>query len=114
MERTGEMVLGISGGIIGIIAGVIGAFVGFIDIGFGGEGNIFLLGFGTLIFSILGIIAGALVKSKTQLAGWLMIIAAIGGVLTVKWFYFISGPLFLIGGLMALFRKEKTNKEKKG
>jgi len=64
------------------------------------------------LIGIVGIVGGAIVKSKTKVGGWLMIISAVGGFITVGLFYLLGGLLLLIGGGMALLKKDEEAKKK--
>ena len=109
MKRTTEFVLGLLGGIFGFFAAFAALFIGGIDAAFSSSGtsDIVGLGWAAVIFSIVGIVGSAMVKSKAKVGGILMIIAAIAGVISVSAFYILPGILLLIGGLMGVFRKDK-------
>jgi hypothetical protein len=63
-----------------------------------------------LVCSVLGIGGGALALAKPKLAGWLMLIAVIGGTIGIFVAYFVAGPLLLIGSVLAsLFSKHPLN-----
>jgi hypothetical protein len=104
-KRTGEFVLGILGGLIGIPFGIFAMVFGGIDSAMGGSSTIIGLGFAAILFSVLGIIGGAFVKSKRKLGGWFMTFAAIGGFVSISLFYIVPGLLLISGGLLALLRK---------
>ncbi|MDX6152817.1 DUF4064 domain-containing protein [Marinococcus sp. PL1-022] len=110
MNRTGEFVLGLIGGILGLFAGVFALLFGAIDAGFSetGTSSVTGLGFGALLFSVLGIVGSVLVRNKAKLGGILMIVAAVGGFISVSAFFIISGILLLIAGIMGVARKDKT------
>jgi hypothetical protein len=104
---TVEFILGLIGGIIGFLAGVMAIMVGFFAPAFSVNYDFFLLsGLGGIIFSIIGIIGAAIVKRKTKIAGYLMIIRAIGGLYCINVFYILSFILLIIAGIMAVRYKE--------
>lgn len=105
---TVEFVLGLFGGIIGFLAGSVAIIVGSLGSAFAAKGasDIIGLGFGAIIFSIIGIIGAATVKSKTKIAGYLMIISAIGGLICISAFYILSFILLIVAGIMAVIHKE--------
>jgi hypothetical protein len=105
---TVEFILGLIGGIIGFFAGVAAIFIGGLGSAFSvsGSSNLIGLGFGAIIFSIIGIVGAAIVKSKTKLSGYLMIISAIGGLICISAFYILSFILLIIGGILAVRYKE--------
>ena len=98
-----ELILGLLGGIIGCIAGIVAIMVGSLGsaIGINGYSQIIGMGLGAIIFSVIGIIGAAIVKSKTKLSGYLMIISAIGGLICVSLFYVLSFILLIIAGILA-------------
>jgi len=101
---TVEFILGLIGGIIGFFAGIAALLIGSLASAFSvsGGSTAIGLGFGAILFSIIGIVGAALVKSKTKIAGYLMIISAIGGLICVSVFYILSFILLIIGGIMAV------------
>lgn len=106
-KRTVEFVLGLIGGILGFFGAIFALAVGGIVGVFGAEGasTVSNLGWAGIFFSILGIVGAALVKSKTKLAGWLMIVSAVGGVISISFAYALSFILLIIAGLMAVIKK---------
>ncbi|EIJ79177.1 hypothetical protein PB1_16509 [Bacillus methanolicus PB1] len=112
MKRTTEFVLGLLGGIFGFIGAFMALFIGGVDAAFSSSGTSEVIGLGwaAVILSILGIIGSVVVKSKAKFGGILMLISAIGGVISISMFYILPGVLLLIAGLMGIFRKDK-NKE---
>ncbi len=103
-SRTLELVLGLLGGIFGFFGAIFALGVGSLGAAFGASGasDIIGLGFAAIIFSIIGIIGAVIVKSKTKAAGWLMIVSAFGGLISISFAYLLSFILLLIGGIMAL------------
>ena len=101
---TVEFILGLIGGIIGFLAGFAAIAIGGLGsaMSVNGASGIIGLGIGAIIFSIIGIIGAAIVKNKTKIAGYLMIISAIGGLICVSAFYILSFVLLIIAGLMAV------------
>ncbi|MFH1916773.1 MAG: DUF4064 domain-containing protein [Nanoarchaeota archaeon] len=107
MARTTEFVLGLIGGIVGFIGAIIAMFVGGLGGAFGAKGasTIVTLGWVAILFAIIGIVGAALVKSKTKLGGWFMLVSAIGGLIAVSFAYALAFVLLLIAGLMAVLKK---------
>ena len=107
-KRTVEFVLGLIGGIVGFFGAIFALFVGGLAGAFGAKSASLVVGAGwfAILFSILGIVGAALVKSKTKLGGWLMIISAVGGVISISFAYALSFVLLIIAGLMAVIKKE--------
>lgn len=111
MKRTTEFVLGLIGGIFGILGAILALMVGGLGAAFEAEGanSIIGLGWAAVGLSILGIVGSVVVKSKAKAGGIMMTIAAISGIICIFVFYILPGILLLIGGLMGIFRKDKTS-----
>jgi len=106
-KRTGEMILGIIGGIFGIIAGLAAVVIGGIGetFGFTKASELYGLGALAIIASIIGIVGAVIVESKTRISGVLMIVAAVLGLIGVSFFYILPMILLGIAGILALLRK---------
>jgi hypothetical protein len=110
ISRTTEKVLGIIGGILGMFGGIFALFLGGVGTAINGDsGGLGGLGILAFVFSILGIITAILVSSKPKLAGWGLIVSAVGIFISISLFGIIPAILFLIAGIMTLIKKE--NKE---
>ena len=103
------MALGIVGGLVGILVGILQMLYGSIVsiVGFGG--TVAILGMGTILFGIIGIIGGAFVSYNHKAGGALMLIAGILGFITASYFWIIAGLLLIAGGILA-FRIPKDEK----
>ena len=108
MVRTVEFTLGLIGGILGFFGALIALVIGGLGGAFGAEGASMIvnLGWAAMLFSILGIVGASLVKSKTKIGGWLMVVSAVGGGISISFFYLLSFVMLIIAGLMALLKKE--------
>ena len=108
-KRIAEFILGLIGGIIGFIAALFALAVGGLGKAFNATGasTISTLGWFGLLFSILGIVGAVVVMSKPKLGGTFMVVSAIGGLISISWFYSLSFILLLIGGLMGILIKDK-------
>ena len=106
-KRTTEFVLGLLGGIFGFFAAILALTFGGLGGAFGAEGasTIVGLGWSAMAFSILGIIGSVVVKSKAKVGGGIMIVSAVGGVVSISMFYILSFILLLIAGIMGVFKK---------
>jgi chromate transport protein ChrA len=117
-SRTAEFVMGLIGGIFGFLAAIVATVLGGLAASLGeafesdeasSSGSFFIaLGVSAIIFSIIGIAGAALVKGKPKLGGTLMIVSAIGGLISISLFYSLSFILLLIAGLMGVLKKEAT------
>lgn len=105
VSRVGEMVLAIIGGIFGILGGIIALGIGGAQSALHTGGtNVAINGMIAILFSALALVAAFFVSSRTKLAGWLLVISAIGGLIAISAFYILSFILLLIAGLMCLLR----------
>lgn len=107
MGRTVEFVLGLIGGIIGFFSALIAIFIGGIGsvFGMGGASTITNLGWLAMIFSIIGIIGASIVKNKTKVGGWMMVVSAVIGLISISFYYVLPFVLLIISGLMALIKR---------
>ncbi|API91705.1 hypothetical protein J32TS6_40730 [Virgibacillus pantothenticus] len=110
--RTTEFVLGLIGGIFGFIGAILALFIGGVDAALNetGSSDVTGLGWAAFLFSALAIVGSVVVKSKAKVGGVLLLISAIGGLISISLFYAISAVLIGIAGLMALIKKDKENK----
>ncbi len=108
VSRVGEMVLAIVGGIFGIIGGIIALAVGGVQSATHTSGtNVAVNGGVAIAFSALALVAAFFVVSRSKLAGWLLLISAVGGLIAISAFYILPFILLLIAGLMCLLRGRK-------
>lgn len=107
-SRTAEFVLGLLGGIFGIISGFMAMMLGGVAGAFEAEGasTVGNLGVSAIAFSILAIVGCVIVKKHVKLGGLFMLIAGIGGIISISMFYILPGALLIIGSLMALLSKD--------
>ena len=109
VTRVTSLILGIIGGIAGFGGAVFALFVGGVDVAFSASGTSSIVGLGVaaILFSLLGLVGGALALNKPKIAGIIMLIAAIGGVISVSWGYVVAFPVLLVGGILALVSHKK-------
>ena len=99
ISRTPELILG-------ILAAVLGFFVSFIALFFSAFSESAAWVFVSLVFfSILGIVSTIFVKKYNDLGGIGMLVSGIFLLITGGTLGIISSILYIIGGLLALFRK---------
>ena len=91
-KRTTEFVLGLLGGIFGFGGSFIALAVGGVGKFFGASGasTISSLGWLALLFSILAIVGSVVVRHKPKLGGVFMLISAIGGLISISFFFILS------------------------
>src|SRR5699024_972485 len=113
LSRTTEFVLGLIGSVFGFLGAIVALIFGEFEAAFSntGSSSITGLGWSAFIFSILAILGTVVVKSKPKLGGSFMVIAAVGGFVSIFMFYMLSSILLIIGGLMGLFKKEVNQKK---
>lgn len=104
--------MGLIAGIFGILAAILAMMIGGVAGAFNADGSEGIVGLGVaaLLLSILGIIGASISKSKPKLAGTFMLIAGVGGFISISLFYLISGILFIVAGFIGIFTKPKNEK----
>ena len=109
MKRTTEFVLGLLGGIFGFFGAVFALIIGGVDAALSSSGTseIIGLGWGAMLFAILGIIASVVVRSKAKVGGALLLVSGIGGLICISFYYILPAVLLVIAGLMGLIKKNK-------
>lgn len=113
MKRPLEFALGLLGGMVGFTVGFFAMWLT-ISLEGGIEENLGNLFISAMVFSVVGIVGACLVvnSSHTKVAGWLMIIAAVGisavGVAMSAPIFFMSGILLIVAGLLAAFKNTKA------
>jgi zinc-ribbon domain len=95
------------GGVFGILGGVVALFVGSFSESFSGySGDYYWLGLGAIVFSVMGIMGGVFEK-KPKVGGTLMIVSAIGILISISLFGVLSCILFLVGGILIFARSRR-------
>lgn len=114
MSRTTEFVLGLIGGIFGFLAAILALMFGGVDAAFSDDGTSEVIGLGwaAFLFSALAIVGSVVVKFKARLGGILLLVSAVGGLISISMFYLISAIMIGIAGLMGVFRKDKSINQK--
>ena len=109
MKRTTEFVLGLLGGIFGFFGAVFALIIGGVDAALSSSGTseIIGLGWGAMLFAILGIIASVVVRSTAKVGGALLLVSGIGGLICISFYYILPAVLLVIAGLMGLIKKNK-------
>ncbi len=110
--RVASMILGIIGGIAGFGGALFALFVGGVDASFSASGTSSIIGLGVaaIFFSLLGLVGGVLALKKPKVAGIMMLISAIGGVISISWGYVVAFPVLLVAGILALIGQKEKNK----
>ncbi|MCK9629450.1 MAG: hypothetical protein M0R37_12780 [Bacteroidales bacterium] len=107
--RTTALVLGIVGGVFGIIAGLIAMAVGGVGVAAeaDGGGMVTVLGLVAVMLAVAGIVGGALAHRSPRACALLELIAGVGGFIAVSAFWLLSGPLFIVGAIMAFASRKR-------
>ncbi len=109
--KIAALILGIIGGLAGLVGGILALTVGGLGGAFGAHGAHLVthLGGWAIVFSLVGIIGGALAMGPSKIAGIMMLISAIGGLISISMFYVIAFVLLLVGGILALCSQTTKN-----
>lgn len=106
--RIAAMILGLLGGLFGlfgsgcaIVIGAAGSALQQAD----GQ-TVTNLGWAATVFSIVGLLGSGLAMGRPKVGGVLLLIAAVGGTISVSAAYFFAGALLLVAGLLALFAQK--------
>ena len=110
--KIAGLILGILGGLGGLLGSLFAVSIGGLGAAFQAEGAQEVVGLGgaAFVFAIIGIVGGALAMAKPKIAGWLLIIAAIGGLIAVSMAWIMAFPLLLIGGIILIIYARNENK----
>ncbi len=111
--RIASLILGILGGIIGIIGGIFAFTVGGLGQAFGADGaaTVANLGMAAIPAGILGIIGGAMAIAKPKLAGFLMLISAVSGLIFVSAAYVVAFILLIVGSILAFIGQKEVRRQ---
>lgn len=111
MGRTAEFTLGLIGGIFGFIAAIMAMAVGNVDAFFSSSGTSSITGlaWAAFFFSALAIVGSIVVRTKSKVGGIILIISAVGGLISISMFYLISAILIGIAGFMGVFVKKEVS-----
>lgn len=107
--RTAAMVLGIVGGVVGIFASFLALIVGGVASAMhsSGGGEVVGLGYAAFFVSVVAIVGGALAAKKPVAASVVMFITCIAGFICISAAWLLSGPLLLIGAILALVGRKQ-------
>ena len=103
-------VLAVIGGIFGILGSIFAAAMGGLFESIIQEGEeLIYLGISGLFFSFMGMVGGFL-RNKTMV-GIVMIVAGIGGLISISAGFIVSFPCFVLGGIFSFVEKRKERKK---
>lgn len=110
--KTAAIIVGIAGGATGLagtalslLAGGLGDAFPFLAISSGLE-----LRWAALAFSVMGVLATALVSSKPSTASLIMVAAGLGGLMSVAMAYAVAAPLLIAAGILASLSGEASRR----
>jgi zinc-ribbon domain len=99
--------LGLVGGFFGILGGIVAFAVGSLSYSYStGDSQLYWLGGGAFLFSVMAIVGGVYDK-RPKVGGTLMIVAAVGILISISWFGILSCILFLVGGILIFARSRR-------
>ncbi|MUL43098.1 hypothetical protein FZ103_18325 [Streptomonospora sp. PA3] len=106
---TTALVLGIVGGALGIVAALLVMLLGGLGAGFAAEGagELIGLGFAAVFIGVVGIVGGSLARGASKTAALLLLLAGFAGFVAISMGWLISGPLLVIGAVLAWFGRRK-------
>jgi len=107
--RIAALILGLLGGIAGLFASGFAMFVGGVGSAFAVEGaeTVTGLGLAAIPLAILGMVGGAIAITRPKIAGILMLISAVGGLICISMVYVIPFLLLLVGAILALIGQKE-------
>ena len=103
--RIAALIIGVIGGIFGLIS----VIFGFTVAGLGsateaeGAGTMMNLVFAGLVFCLLGFLGSGLVMAKPLAGAIILLVSALGALISMSFFAIIVSPLFLIAAILAFF-----------
>jgi hypothetical protein len=102
------MVLGIIGGVFGFFAALFALAVGGISsaANVSGGGRVVALGYAAFFVSVMAIVGGALAPKMPKAAAILLLLTGVGGFVCVSAFWLLSGPLLIVGALLAFLGRK--------
>lgn len=111
--RVAALVLGVIGGVFGIFASLFALGVGGLGSAMGTEGanTVIGLGWSAMFFCLLGFLGSGLAMAKPRAAAGLLLISALGFIVSVSAFALVTGPLFLIASLLAFLGRGPRQKQ---
>jgi hypothetical protein len=101
--RIAAAILGFIGAVFGLFAALLALGIGGLGAAFGAEGGrtVVTLGWSALLFCFLGFLGAGFALAKPRFAGALLLISAIGFMISISWFAIITAPLFLFASFFA-------------
>jgi hypothetical protein len=103
--RIAALIIGVIGGIFGLLSVVFG----FAIAGIGnateaeGAGTMMNLVFAGLFFCLLGFLGAGLAMAKPLAGAIILLVSALGALISMSFFAIIVSPLFLIAAILAFF-----------
>jgi MFS family permease len=101
--------IGLIGGFLGFLGGIVAILVGGISASYevsSQAGTLYGLGFAAFVFSIIGVIGG-IFERKRLLGGVLMLVAAVGVLISISLFGVLPFLFFLVGAILIFARKSE-------
>ena len=107
--RIAALIVGIVGGIFGLLSAILGLFMGGVGgaLEAEGAGTVVNLSFAGLFFCLLGFLGAGLAMAKPLAGAIILLISALGALISMSFFAIIVSPLFLIAALLAFFGRSR-------
>lgn len=112
--RIAALVLGIVGGVFGIIFALIVLAAGSTVSYLGGGSVYVVLSLLAMAAAIVGIIGGALANRQPLQSGLMLLICGVVGFLFIGGWWLITGPCFIVGGILELISISQEKKASAG
>jgi len=112
--KLAAIILGVVGGVAGVLSALFVLLLPEEIEYFAGLDTDTLIGLVivAIVASIIGIVGGVVAISRPRIAGYLMILSGIAGVLALSIGYVVAGPLLIVAGAAARSAsRHKTNAE---
>jgi hypothetical protein len=106
--RIAALVLGVLGGLFGFLGAGFALAVGSVGTALevSNASQTTGLGWAAFVFGILGFLGAGLAMAKPRLGAILLIVSALGVIISISMFGLPAGALFFIGGILAFFGRK--------
>jgi hypothetical protein len=100
--RIAALIVGIVGGVFGLLSVILGLTLGGIGSATEAEGASTIVGlsFAGLFFCLLGFLGAGLIMAKPLAGSIILLISALGALVSMSFFAIIVSPLFLIAAIL--------------
>jgi hypothetical protein len=108
--RIAALVVGIVGGVFGLLSVILVMVIGGIGSATEAEGASTIVGlsFSALFFCLLGFLGAGLAMARPLVGAIILLVAALGALVSMSLFAIIVSPLFLIAAILAFFGRHRA------